>query len=67
MCIRDRCKPPLKDRVLESLSSQLPVEELHTTLIKYFIPTGIYEELKRNTVLRVQGDHETLAHYIAER
>ena len=50
-----KCRPPLKDRVQVSLSSQHPVEELHTTLIRHFIPTGIYEELKQNTVLRVQG------------
>ena len=61
-----KSRPPLKDRVLESLSSQHPVEELHTTLIRHFIPTGIYEELKRNTVFRVQGAHERLAHYIAD-
>ena len=61
-----KCKPPLRDRVLESLSSTLPGEELHTTIIKHFIPTGIYEEIKRNTVLRVQGAHERLAHYIAD-
>ena len=64
--ILPKCKPPLRDRVLESLNSTLPVEELHTTIIKYFIPTGIYEEIKRNTVLRVQGAHERLAHYIAD-
>ena len=61
-----KCRPPLKDRVQESLSSQHPVEELHTTLIRHFIPTGIYEDLKRNTVLRVQGAHERLTHYISE-
>ena len=66
MCIRDRCRPPLKDRVLESLRYNHPVEELHTTLIRHFIPTGIYEELKRNLVLRVQGAYERLAHYISE-
>ena len=52
--------------MLESLSSTLPVEELHTTSIIYFIPTGIYEELKRKTVLRVQGNNERLAHYISD-
>ena len=61
-----KCKPPLKNRVIESLSSTLPVEDLHTSIIKYFIPTGIYEELKRKTVLRVQGNHERLAHYISD-
>ena len=39
-----KCRSPLKDRVLESLRYNHPVEELHTTLIRHFIPTGIYEE-----------------------
>ena len=63
--ILPKCRPPLKDRVLESLRYNHPVEELHTTLIRHFIPTGIYEELKRNLVLRVQGTYERLAHYIS--
>ena len=42
------------------------VEELHSSIIKYFIPTGIYEEIKRKTVLRVQGNEERLAHYISD-
>ena len=52
--------------MLESLRYNQSVEELHTTLIRHFIPTGIYEELKRNLVLRVQGTYERLAHYISE-
>ena len=47
MCIRDRLndwqilqvllpkfKPPLKNRVIEALSSTLPVEDLHSSIIK---------------------------------
>ena len=41
-------------------------DSLHSSIIKYSIPTGIYEELKRKTVLRVQGNHERLAHYISD-
>ena len=61
-----KCKPPLKNRVMEALTSTFPVEELHSLIIKYFIPTGIYEEIKRKTVLRVQGNQERLAHYISD-
>ena len=64
--ILPKCRSPLKDRVLDSLRYHRPVEELHTSLISHFIPTGIYEELKRNSVLRVQGVYERLAHYISE-
>ena len=64
--ILPKCKPPLRDRVLESLNSTPQVEDLHMNIIKYFIPTGIYEDIKRSTVLRVQGAHERLAHYIAD-
>ena len=64
--IMTKCRPPLKDRVQESMNFQHSVDQLHSALIRHFIPTGIYEELKRNTVLRVQGAHERLAHYISE-
>ena len=64
--ILPKCRSLLKDRVLESLRYHHTVEELHTSLIRHFIPTGIYEELKRNSVLRVQGVYERLAHYISE-
>ena len=60
--ILPKCRSPLKDRVLESLRYNHPVEELHTTLIRHFIPTGIYEELKRNLVLRAQGTYLSLIH-----
>ena len=42
------------------------VDELHSSIIKHFIPTGIYEEIKRKTVLRAQGHQERLAHYISD-
>lgn len=64
--IMPRSRSPLKDRILEAIRSKSSFEQFHAMVINYFIPTGIYEELKRNTVLRVQGTHERLAHFVAE-
>lgn len=59
-------RPPLKDRVQDAVNNQLSIDRLHTQIIQHFIPTGIYDELKRNTVMRTQGHGERLANFIAE-
>lgn len=45
--ISTEVRPPLKDRI----RSKYSIHDLHTTLLKYSFPNGIYEEFKRNTVL----------------
>lgn len=61
-----KCRPPLKDHIEESINFQHSVDQQHAPLIRHFIPTGIYEELKRKTVLRVQEAHDRPAHSISE-
>lgn len=58
--------PPLRERVQECIRNERSIEQLHDRLIADFIPTGIYEELKRNTVLRAQRNGERLAKFLAD-
>lgn len=58
--------PPLSQRIQEAIFSNLSIDQLHEVLIRHFIPTSIYEQMKRDLVHRVQGNNEMLAHYISE-
>lgn len=48
------------------MNQRSPIDILHAKIIQHFIPTGIYEELKRNTVLRTQRSNERLASFMLD-
>lgn len=61
-----KAKNPLKDKIQQTLNLKKSIDDLHAQIIQHFIPTRIYDDLKRKMVLRVQNYEEKLAHYISD-
>lgn len=59
-------RPPLRERIQQAVYRRSSIDALHADLIQHFIPTGIYEELKRTTVLRTQRSNERLASFVSD-
>lgn len=58
--------PPLRTKIQDSVQCGQNIDQLHSTLIHHFIPTGVYHQLVSDKVRRVQKVGELLGHYIAD-
>lgn len=57
---------PLLGRINTHIQCGSNVSTVHSALLRYFIPQGLYEKLKRDLVHRPQGPDEPLAMYVCE-
>lgn len=65
-CLQHFTRKPLADFVALALETEQPFEEFHAEILSAFIPSRIANQLRFDTVNRLQGEEEPLASYVQE-